>query len=125
MPRSPSASSSADRSAAVGAAEAGAYLEGLINLERRPDLPYSRMGLEPIRALLERAGNPERRLSVINVAGSKGKGSTCLFCEGILAAAQLFDVRAKLLDGPGQPISLHLAPGDAKALRPALEVRRG
>jgi len=87
MPRSPSASPSTDRSAAVGAAEAGAYLEGLINLERRPDLPYSRMGLEPIRALLERAGNPERRLSVIHVAGSKGKGSTCLFCEGILAAA--------------------------------------
>jgi dihydrofolate synthase/folylpolyglutamate synthase len=71
----------------TSAQAAAAYLEGLINMERRPDLSYTRMGLEAIEALLERVGNPERRLDVIHVAGSKGKGSTCLFCESILGAA--------------------------------------
>lgn len=71
----------------TSAQAAAAYLEGLIDMERRTDLPYTRMGLEAIEALLERVGNPERRLEVIHVAGSKGKGSTCLFCESILGAA--------------------------------------
>ena len=42
------------------------------------------MDLAPIRALLARAGNPERELRCIHVAGSKGKGSVSLFCEAIL-----------------------------------------
>ncbi|HEB90771.1 MAG TPA: bifunctional folylpolyglutamate synthase/dihydrofolate synthase [Deltaproteobacteria bacterium] len=65
-------------------ADAAAYLEGLINHERRPGFSYARLDLEPIRALLDRLGNPQDRLSVIHVAGSKGKGSTCLFAEAIL-----------------------------------------
>lgn len=68
-------------------ADAAAFLEGLINFERRADLPYDRFDLAPIRALLGRVGNPERRLSVVHVAGSKGKGSTCLLIESVLAAA--------------------------------------
>ncbi len=67
--------------------EAAAYLEGLINLERRPSFAYKRLGLEPIRRLLERLGHPERDLSIVHVAGSKGKGSSCLFAEAILEAA--------------------------------------
>jgi len=67
--------------------EAGAWLTGLINLERRPDWPYARLGLGPIRRLLERLGNPERELAVIHVAGSKGKGSTALLAEAVLEAA--------------------------------------
>ena len=66
---------------------AGRYLEGLINLEKRPDLIFERMGLGPIRDLLDRLGNPEKGISFIHVAGSKGKGSTCLFAEGALAKA--------------------------------------
>jgi len=67
--------------------QAGAWLEGLINFERRPGFSYARMGLGPIRTLLERLGRPEESLSIIHVAGSKGKGSTCLFIEAILSAA--------------------------------------
>jgi len=66
--------------------EAGAWLEGLINVERRPDWPYARMGLAPIRALLERLGSPQGGLAFLHVAGSKGKGSTALFAEALLGA---------------------------------------
>jgi dihydrofolate synthase/folylpolyglutamate synthase len=62
------------------------YLEGLINLERRPEMSFELMGLGRIRALLRRMGNPEKGLSIIHVAGSKGKGSTCLFAESALSA---------------------------------------
>jgi dihydrofolate synthase/folylpolyglutamate synthase len=68
-------------------AEAGAWLEGLINVERRPDWPYARLGLGPIRALLHRLGDPHRDLRVIHIAGSKGKGSTALLAEAVLGAA--------------------------------------
>lgn len=64
--------------------QAAAWLEGLINVERAPDLPYRRLGLEPIRALLARVGHPERTAPIVHVAGSKGKGSTCLFAEALL-----------------------------------------
>ena len=66
--------------------EAGAWLESLINVERRPDWPYARLGLAPIRRLLERLGEPQRELPLIHVAGSKGKGSTALFAEALLTA---------------------------------------
>ncbi len=56
-------------------------------MERRPDWPYRRLGLDPIRALLARVGHPERALSVLHVAGSKGKGSTVLLAEAVLRAA--------------------------------------
>jgi dihydrofolate synthase / folylpolyglutamate synthase len=67
--------------------EAVAFLEGLIDFERRSDVPYARFDLAPIRGLLARVGHPERRLSVIHVAGSKGKGSTALLAEAVLRAA--------------------------------------
>jgi dihydrofolate synthase/folylpolyglutamate synthase len=63
---------------------AAAFLEGLINFERRPELPYARYDLAPIRNLLARVGEPQRGLSVVHVAGSKGKGSTALLCEQVL-----------------------------------------
>jgi len=72
-------------SGALRAAEA--YLDSLVNHERRADWPYRRLGLEPIRALLARLGNPERSLSVVHIAGSKGKGSTALLVEALLSAA--------------------------------------
>ena len=64
--------------------EAAAWLDGLINVERRPDLPYERLGLAPIRRLLERLDDPQHGLPVIHIAGSKGKGSTALFAEALL-----------------------------------------
>ena len=68
-------------------AEAGAWLESLINLERRSDWPYSRIGLGPIRALLARLDDPQRAQPCIHVAGSKGKGSTGLLAEAVLSAS--------------------------------------
>jgi len=65
-------------------ADAAAYLDGLINRERLPGYAYQRLDLRPIHALLDGLGRPEQALSVLHVAGSKGKGSTCLFAEAIL-----------------------------------------
>jgi dihydrofolate synthase/folylpolyglutamate synthase len=70
-------------------AEAAAWLEGLIDVEKRPDWPYRRLGLEPVRRLLARLGDPHAGLRVIHVAGSKGKGSTVLLAESVLRAAGL------------------------------------
>ena len=43
-------------------------------------------GLEAIRNLLERLGNPQDKLKIIHVAGTNGKGSTISFLSAILAA---------------------------------------
>ena len=46
------------------------------------------LGLERIQALLDRLGNPERKLPpVFHVAGTNGKGSTCAFIRAGLEAA--------------------------------------
>lgn len=46
------------------------------------------LGLERITALLDRLGNPERRLPpVLHVAGTNGKGSTCSFLRAAIEAA--------------------------------------
>ncbi len=50
-------------------------------------LPQGRLSLDPIRALLERLGNPQRALPpVFHVAGTNGKGSTCAFLRAMLEA---------------------------------------
>ena len=46
------------------------------------------LSLDRIRLLLDRLGNPERRLPpVIHVAGTNGKGSTIAFLRAALEAA--------------------------------------
>jgi dihydrofolate synthase/folylpolyglutamate synthase len=51
----------------------------------RLSVPQGRLGLETIRALLDRLGNPERHLPpVFHVAGTNGKGSTCTYLRTIL-----------------------------------------
>ncbi|RPF70634.1 bifunctional folylpolyglutamate synthase/dihydrofolate synthase [Aurantiacibacter spongiae] len=53
----------------------------------RLSLPQGRFGLDTIRALLERLGDPQTRLPpVFHVAGTNGKGSTCAFLRAILEA---------------------------------------
>ena len=64
--------------------QAEAYLDGLINRERR-EQPRSRVSLAPIRALLAALSHPEADLRILHVAGSKGKGSTALAAEALLA----------------------------------------
>ena len=68
------------------AAQAGAWLEGLINHEKMGSFRSARFDLAPIEALMERLGHPERDLSILHVAGSKGKGSVCLLAESMLGA---------------------------------------
>lgn len=47
----------------------------------------TRLGLDRTRELLERLGNPQKRLKFVHVAGSNGKGSTCAMLESILRTA--------------------------------------
>ena len=50
-------------------------------------VPDGRLGLDTIRALLDRLGNPHRKLPpVFHVAGTNGKGSTCAFLRAMLEA---------------------------------------
>lgn len=50
-------------------------------------VPDGRLGLETIRQLLARLGNPHTRLPpVFHVAGTNGKGSTCAFLRAMLEA---------------------------------------
>ena len=66
-----------------------AYIDTFINSERSPD--FSRQArfynLERISRLLGCLGDPHRRLKVLHVAGSKGKGSTAALIASILTHA--------------------------------------
>jgi len=53
-------------------------------------LPQGRFGLETIRELLSRLGNPQTRLPpTFHVAGTNGKGSTCAYLRAMLEAEGL------------------------------------
>jgi len=69
--------------------DAERYLDLLINREKKTQFDYERLGLAPIRALLEATGSPERGLACVHVAGSKGKGTVTLATECLLRAAGL------------------------------------
>jgi dihydrofolate synthase / folylpolyglutamate synthase len=52
--------------------------------------PGDVLGLERVQELLDRLGNPERKLPpVLHVAGTNGKGSTCAFLRAAIEAAGL------------------------------------
>ncbi|MDR2848972.1 MAG: bifunctional folylpolyglutamate synthase/dihydrofolate synthase, partial [Verrucomicrobiota bacterium] len=44
-------------------------------------------GLDTIRRLLDRLGNPERDIAAIHIAGTNGKGAVAALCEAVLRAA--------------------------------------
>lgn len=46
-----------------------------------------RPGLDRVRAILDRLGNPERSFRTIHIAGTNGKGSTAAFLSSILVTA--------------------------------------
>ena len=52
-----------------------------------PRWQQSRLGLERMAELMERLGNPQDKLQIVHVAGTNGKGSTCVFTASILQAA--------------------------------------
>ena len=45
------------------------------------------LGLDSMKALLDRLGNPQDRLKFVHIAGTNGKGSTAAFIASILATA--------------------------------------
>lgn len=47
----------------------------------------SMLGLDRLRVLLDRLGNPQKKLRFIHVAGTNGKGSVCTMLSAILAKA--------------------------------------
>jgi len=57
-----------------------------INYERTTDIPYRSRNfkLDRMQAFLQQLGNPQDRLKIIHVAGTKGKGSTSAFLSNIL-----------------------------------------
>ncbi|MGI6590805.1 MAG: bifunctional folylpolyglutamate synthase/dihydrofolate synthase [Eggerthellaceae bacterium] len=52
-----------------------------------PRWRQSRLGLDRMVELMDRLGNPQAALRFVHVAGTNGKGSTCVFTASILQAA--------------------------------------
>ena len=69
--------------------DAVAFVESLVRTQPRTRGERERLGLSAIRSLLDRIGNPHRGFAAIHITGSKGKGSTALYTEALLAAAGL------------------------------------
>lgn len=68
--------------------EAITYLHSFIDYEKVSDYSYARsFKRERMRHFLAALGNPHDNLTIIHVAGSKGKGSVCVFIASILQAA--------------------------------------
>jgi dihydrofolate synthase / folylpolyglutamate synthase len=65
-----------------------ARLDALTDWERRPRNKM-RVGLEPMRDLAARLGDPQKSFRSIHVAGTKGKGSVSALIEAALAHAGL------------------------------------
>jgi dihydrofolate synthase/folylpolyglutamate synthase len=65
-----------------------ARLDALTDWERRPRNTM-RVGLEPMRDLAVRLGDPQKSFRSIHVAGTKGKGSVSALIEAALAHAGL------------------------------------
>jgi len=64
------------------------YLESFINYENILSLPYTRfLKLERFKEFLRLINNPEESLHCLHVAGTKGKGSTCILIASILRQA--------------------------------------
>jgi dihydrofolate synthase/folylpolyglutamate synthase len=71
--------------------EAEAYLNGFVNYERTPPDRRQREAYDLSRVveLAKRLGDPQDRVPCLHVAGTKGKGSACVFADAILRAARL------------------------------------
>src|SRR3954463_7928629 len=67
-------------------ADALAFWYARINYEVRAAQPAD-LKLERMRALLRRLADPQDRVRLVHVTGTKGKGSTCAMCASVLRAA--------------------------------------
>ena len=68
--------------------EALRYLNSLTNYEQKSNYPYlDSFELKRTEGFLRLLGEPQRGLKCLHIAGSKGKGSTCVFAAYILRQA--------------------------------------
>ena len=67
---------------------AAEFLASRIDYERSLSVPYNQrdLRLDRMRDLLHRLGNPQDRLRIVHVAGTKGKGSTAAMIAAVLTA---------------------------------------
>jgi len=83
------------------------YIDSFIDFEKIPKYSYAlSFRLERMHSFLQELGNPHHDLKVIHIAGSKGKGSTCIILSSILkeagyrvglyASPHLLDVRERV-----------------------------
>ena len=103
--------------------EALGYMQGRLRLGVK-------LGNERFLALLERLGNPQTRLRVVHIAGTKGKGSTTAMAANILSAAgakvgmylspYVYDVRERIQIN-GEMISREDFARWVTAIRPHME----
>jgi len=66
--------------------QARAFWYSLINYEQRTPTPDD-LKLDRMRALIARLGDPQKRLRILHVAGTKGKGSTSAMLAAVLRRA--------------------------------------
>ena len=66
--------------------EALSFWYGRINYEVRAAQPGD-LKLERMRALLKLLGDPQERVRLVHVTGTKGKGSTCAMLASVLRCA--------------------------------------
>ncbi len=87
--------------------QALSYLNSFINYEKKDSYSYQEsFRLERVEGFLRLLGNPQDGLKCLHIAGTKGKGSVCVFAANILRAAgykvglytspHLLDVRERI-----------------------------
>ncbi len=116
-----------------------AYLENRVNLERaRQDrISADEFKLDRMRAIVALLGDPQDAITVVHVAGSKGKGSTCEmvasclqacgYTTGLFTSPHLVDVRERIRVG-GRPVNPEVfadAMNRVRAAEEALEPEHG
>ena len=68
--------------------QALSYLNSFINYEKKDSYFYQEsFRLERVKEFLRLLGNPQDSLKCLHIAGTKGKGSVCVFAANILRAA--------------------------------------
>ncbi|MFH1092645.1 MAG: folylpolyglutamate synthase/dihydrofolate synthase family protein [Candidatus Omnitrophota bacterium] len=67
--------------------EAINYLNSFNDYEKNTEYIYNDIKLERVKSLLEKLDNPHKKFRSVQIAGTKGKGSTCAFIFSVLKEA--------------------------------------